>query len=175
MAASRQERELRRELVRRILMDEKAGPMKNQKALTELLEALGIPAPQASVSRDLRELGAVWVEGHYEIPTWKDDDGGNPLRKVLGYIEGARAVADHFIFIDTFRGAGEIVARAVKAGLSQDILGVHAASDSVLIYTKNKDSQLEAYARLREYFEPPDEEEEPLPGNGEPAPSRNGT
>jgi arginine repressor len=169
MAATREERELRRELVRRILMDEKAGPMKTQKALTEILESLGIPAPQASVSRDLRELGAIWVEGHYEIPTWKDE-GGNPLEKVLGFIEGARAVADHFIFIDTHPGAGKIVGRAVKACLSQDILGIHAADDSVEIYTKDKDSQMEAYAKLRVYFEPPDEEEEPPPANGGPEP-----
>jgi transcriptional regulator of arginine metabolism len=167
MAVSRRESELRRELVRRILMDEKAGPMKNQKALTELLESLGIPAPQSSVSRDLRELGAVWVEGHYEIPTWKDD-GGNPLERVLGFITGARAVADHFIFIDTEEDAGKIVGRAVKAALSQDILGVHAADDSVEIYTKNKDAQMEAYAKLRVYFEPPDEEEEPPSENGSP-------
>lgn len=170
MAATREERELRRELVRRILMDEKAGPMKTQKALTEILESLGIPAPQASVSRDLRELGAVWVEGHYEIPTWKDD-GGNPLEKVLGFIEGARAIGDNFIFIDTRPDAGKIVGRAVKAALSQDIHGVHAADDSVQIYTKDKDSQIEAYAKLREYFEPPEEEEEPPPTNGEPGPS----
>jgi|SRR5918992_1796938 arginine repressor len=169
MAATKEERELRRELVRRILSDEKAGPMKNQKALTELLESLGIPAPQASVSRDLRELGAVWIPGHYEIPTWNEDDGRNPLEKVLGFITGARAVADHFIYIDTHPGAGKIVGRAVKAALSQDILGVHAADDSVQVYTKDRDAQISAYARLRVYFEPPDEEEEPPSGNGSPA------
>ncbi len=174
MAVNKYERVLRRELIRRILMDEKAGPIKDQKALMEILESLGIPAPQASVSRDLRELGAVWVEGHYEIPTWKDD-GGNPLQKVLGFIEGARAVADHFIFINTHPGAGKIVGRAVKAALSQDILGIHAADDSVMIYTKDKDAQIEAYAKLREYFEPPDEEEEPPPANGEPEPPKEET
>ena len=174
MAATKQERQLRRELVRRILMDEKAGPMKNQKALTELLEELGIPAPQASVSRDLRELGAIWVEGHYEIPIWKDD-GGNPLEKVLAFIAGARAVADNFIFIDTHRGAGEIVAEAVGACLSQHILGTHPGNNSVLVYTKDKDAQLVAYERLRVFFEPPDEAENPPSANGEPGPRRDET
>jgi arginine repressor len=175
MAATREERELRRELVRRILMDEKAGQMKTQKALTEILESLGIPAPQASVSRDLRELGAVRVEGHYEIPTWKDD-GGNPLERVLGFITGARAVADHFIFVDTEEGAGKIVARAVKAALSQDILGLFVTDDAVQIYTKDREAQIEAYAKLREYFEPPDEEEEKPPSaNGEPEPPKEKT
>src|SRR5262245_6492933 len=168
MAVNKYDRELRRELILRILQDEKAGPMKNQKALTEILEKLGIPAPQASVSRVLRELGAVWVEGHYEIPTWNDDDGKNPLENLLGLIKGARAVADNFIFIDTQPDAGKIVGRAVKAGLAKDILGVHAADDSVQIYTRDKDAQMEAYARLRVYFEPPDEEEESPPANGEP-------
>jgi len=170
MAIKKYERELRRELIRRILMDEKAGPTKNQKALTEILESLGIPAPQASVSRDMRELGAVWIEGHYEIPVWKDD-GGNPLERVIGFITGARAVADHFIFIDTEEGAGKIVGRAVKAALAQDILGIFATDDAVQIYTKNREAQIEAYAKLRVYFEPPDEEEESPPANGEPAPS----
>jgi len=174
MAAKKQERELRRELVRRILMDEKAGPMKNQKALMELLESLGIPAPQASVSRDLRELGAVWVEGHYEIPTWKDD-GEDPLQKVLAFITGARVVADHFIFVTTRRDTGRIVAEALEACLSRDILGTQADHKSVLVLTKNKDRQSRVWNRLEEYFEPPDEEEEPPPANGEPAPAQDET
>ena len=168
MAVNKYDRELRRELIRRILMDEKAGSMKNQKDLTEILEKLGIPAPQASVSRVMRELGAVWVEGHYEIPTWNDDDGRNPLEKVLILITGARAVADHFIYIDTQPDAGKIVGRAVKAALAKHILGVFATDDSVQVYTKDQDAQMEAYAWLRVYFEPPDEEEEPPPANGSP-------
>jgi len=174
VAATKQERELRRELVRRILTDEKTGPMKNQKALTELLESLGIPAPQASVSRDLREVGAVWVEGHYEIPAWSDD-GENPLQKVLGFITRARLVADHFIFIATQRGAGRIVADAVEACLSKDILGTQADDKSVLVLTKDKDHQALVWDRLEDYFNPADEEQEPPPANGEPAAPRDET
>ena len=58
MSSNREIQERRREAVRAILV---AGepPIGDQKELVELLKSKGIPATQPSVSRDLRDLGAV--------------------------------------------------------------------------------------------------------------------
>ena len=172
MAATKKERELRREAVRRILMDDKTEPLKDQGSLVELLEAMGIPATQASVSRDLRELGAVWVDGHYEIPIY-EDAGEDPLERVLCYIVVAKPTPPCHILIVTHPGAGPVVAKAVEACLGKDIIGTVAGCDSVHVLTMGGFFQDLVFDRLKDYFEPADEEEaKPSPGNGEPEPLR---
>lgn len=174
MAVNKQERELRREAVRRLLMEKQGEALRDQKLLVGLLEAMGIKATQASVSRDLRELGAVWVDGHYEIPTWTDGEA-NPFEKVIDHIVVAKPAGDHLILIVTRPGAGGVVAETVEACFSEDIVGTVAGYSSVLVLLQHKFFQDLVIDRLKDYFEPPDAEEDLPPGNGEPEPSGNET
>jgi transcriptional regulator of arginine metabolism len=176
MAVNKQERELRREAVRRLLLDKKATGLRDQKALIGILEAMGIKATQASVSRDLHELGAAWVDGHYELPDWDDGDGADALQKVVGQIVVAKP-ADQLILIVTRPGAGGVVAEAIEACLGDEIVGTVAGYSSVLILIEHKFFRDLVFSQLKDYFEPADEEEgnPPPPGNGEPTPRRDET
>jgi transcriptional regulator of arginine metabolism len=175
MAATKKERELRREAVRHLLLDNKIGPLKDQQELIGLLKAMGIKATQASVSRDLREIGARWVEGHYEIPTW-DESQVDPLELARPYLVAAKSAADNQILIITRRGAGGTVAEAVEARLGEDITGTVAGYSSVLVICLHKFFRDLVFDRLKDYFEPPEEEEAaPPPEAGEPQPSRDET
>ncbi|HEV8581426.1 MAG TPA: hypothetical protein VGX68_20360 [Thermoanaerobaculia bacterium] len=172
MAANKKERELRREAVRRLLQDKNGTELRDQKALIGILEAMGIKATQASVSRDLRELGALWVEGHYELPEWDDGDGSNALQKVLGHIVVAKP-ADQMVLIVTRPGAGAVVAEAIEACFEDDIVGTVAGYSSVLVLIQHKFFRDLFFDRLKDYFEPSAKEEgnDPPPGNGEPQPA----
>jgi arginine repressor len=70
MPANKEDQERRREAIRNLLLSGKF-PLEDLKAVVEMLKVLGIPASPASVSRDLRELGAVRVKGYYKIPPGK--------------------------------------------------------------------------------------------------------
>ena len=61
----------RREAIRQLLLD---GPQSNQQQLVEMLTAQGFVATQSSVSRDLKDLGAVKTRRGYEIPAASDVD-----------------------------------------------------------------------------------------------------
>ena len=50
---------------------------------------MGIPATQPSVSRDLKELGAVRSGGRYAIPSWAERADESPFLGVLPLIRGA--------------------------------------------------------------------------------------
>jgi transcriptional regulator of arginine metabolism len=168
MAVNKKERELRREAVRRLLMDSQGAELRDQKALVGMLEAMGIKATQASISRDLRELGAVWIEGHYEIPEWNDGDEPNAFEKVLGHIVMAKT-ADQMVFIATSPGAGTIVAEAIEACFADDIVGTVAGYRSVLVLLQHKFFRDLFFDRLKDIFEPSDEDqdEKSSPRDGE--------
>ena len=61
--------------------------VRSQTELADLLAADGVQVTQATLSRDLEELGAVKVAGSYLIP----EDGRRPLRETPGRVSGSTA------------------------------------------------------------------------------------
>ncbi len=166
-----QERELRRAAIKDLLLEKTHAPVRNHQGLVELLKAMGIHATQASVSRDLREIGAVWVKGHYELPSaWDDEE--DPFWNVLGLIVSAKTAGDHQIVIATVKGAGPVVCEAIEAGIWEDLVGVVAGTSSVLLLTKHKFFQDLVLQRLKFYFDSAGEEDAPKLEAVEPEPPR---
>jgi transcriptional regulator of arginine metabolism len=153
-------REVRQAAIKHLLLEKTHAPIRSHESLVELLKAMGIPATQASVSRDLREIGAVWVKGHYELPSaWDDEE--DPFCNVLGLIKSAESAGDHQIVIRTVKGAGPVVGEAIEEGIWEDLVGVVAGTNSVLLLTKHKFFQDLVLSRLKHYFDSAGEEEEP--------------
>jgi transcriptional regulator of arginine metabolism len=135
MPSSREVQERRREAIRAILMAEEP-PIAEQKDLVELLKSRGIPATQSSVSRDLRELGAVRWDGRYQILDW--EGGESPLRNARGLVLKIMKVEPQQILIVTRPGGGGFVGEAVEACGFEDVVGTIAGYSSVLVFTENK-------------------------------------
>jgi transcriptional regulator of arginine metabolism len=148
MAANKEDQERRREAIRRLLLEQKI-PLEDLKAVVEMLEVLGIPASQASVSRDLRELGAVRVKGYYKIPTWEDEDEKSPFRKVIVHIDSIRGVGPYQTLIVTHPGFGPAVAKAIRASEWEEIAGVSGDDETVVVYTHDKILQQFLFERLK--------------------------
>lgn len=70
-----------------------------------------------------------------------------------------------------------LLAEAIEACLGDDIVGTVAGYSSVLVLIQHKFFRDLFLSRLKDYFEPPVEEEgkEPPPGEGEPQPARDET
>jgi transcriptional regulator of arginine metabolism len=134
MPSKREMQERRREAIRNILMTSDP-PIEDQKELLKRLKEVGIPATQSSVSRDLNEMGVLWIAGHYELPSWFDED--SPFRRTKGLVLKLAKIEQTMLLLVTQPGAGGFVAEALEATQLEDVLGTVAGYSSVLVFTEN--------------------------------------
>jgi transcriptional regulator of arginine metabolism len=133
-------------------------PISSQAQLVEMLASDGVVATQATVSRDLEELGAVKVRipggtTAYAIPehakegTVSDDH----LRRVIGEFVVEVAQSANLVVLRTPPGSAHVVASAIdRAGLP-DILGTVAGDDTILIVCTESVGGSPVAAELAEY------------------------
>ncbi len=113
--------------------------MTSQTQLAELLDESGITATQATVSRDLDDLGAVKVRvpgGHtvYAIPEHPVDRIApeDHLRRVLSDWVAEVGSSENLVVLRTPPGSAHVVASALdRAGMSE-ILGTVAGDDTIV-------------------------------------------
>lgn len=148
MPTDRKAQAVRREAILEIL--DSGVEIEQQSELVDMLKARGIPSTQSSISRDLRELGAVRVKGHYEIPDWNEDE--SPFQKVIPFIKRVKPCGPYQMLLVTDEGAGSVVAQAIDSSGWDDVLGTVAGYHSVLILTDGAFDQKLVYLRLRRYL-----------------------
>jgi len=117
-----------------------AGPVGSQAHLAELLGAEGIDATQATVSRDLEELGAVKVrlpggDTAYALPELPSHQVApeDHLRRVLGewVVEADRS--GDLIVLRTPPGSAHVVGSALDRSGFAGVIGTVAGDDTVLV------------------------------------------
>jgi transcriptional regulator of arginine metabolism len=122
--------------------------VRSQGELGDLLAAEGLPTTQATLSRDLEELGAVKVRGTdgsaatYVIP----EEGQGPLRTAEQAPERLRRLlrelltgADftgNLVVLRTPPGAAQYLASALDRSGLPDIVGTIAGDDSILVVAR---------------------------------------
>jgi transcriptional regulator of arginine metabolism len=116
--------------------------VRSQTELAELLAAEGIQVTQATLSRDLEELGAVKVSGAYLIP----EDGNRPLRQaeqaparlvrlLRELLTGADA-SGNLVVLRTPPGAAQFLASALDRSGLPDVVGTIAGDDTILVVAR---------------------------------------
>jgi len=128
----------------------------SQAHLVELLAADGVMATQATLSRDLEELGAVKVrvvggETVYAIPELPKDRlvPEEQLRRVLADWVVEIAHSANLVVLRTPPGSAHVVASALdRAGLS-GVLGTVAGDDTLLVIAAEKVGGEKVARRLR--------------------------
>jgi transcriptional regulator of arginine metabolism len=127
----------------------------NQEQLRELLRAEGIDVTQATLSRDIRELGLAKVaapEGgsHYEAPA----DGGRAIRPNLEQLLPSMLVAvdgvGPLVVLKTPAGAAQSLGVAVDGAGWSEIIGTIAGDDAVLVITRSERARRAVEVRLKE-------------------------
>ena len=119
----------------------------SQSRLVELLADEGISATQATVSRDLEELGAIKVragggESVYAIPDLPKEQRTpeDHLRRVLGDWVVEVDHSQNLVVLRTPPGSAHVVASALdRAGLPS-ILGTVAGDDTILVVVAERTS-----------------------------------
>jgi transcriptional regulator of arginine metabolism len=114
----------------------------SQVQLVDMLAADGVVATQATVSRDLEELGAVKVRipggaTAYAIPehakerTAPDDH----LRRVMGEFVVEVSHSGNLVVLRTPPGSAHVVASALDRAGQAEVLGTVAGDDTIILVT----------------------------------------
>ena len=117
-----------------------AEDVTSQAQLVDLLAADGITATQATVSRDLDDLGAIKVRVRggitvYAIPELPKDQvpPADHLRRVLGDWVVEVAHSHNLVVLRTPPGSAHVVASALDRSSMPEVLGTVAGDDTLII------------------------------------------
>jgi len=133
-----------------------AHAVTSQEQLVALLAAEGCAATQATVSRDLDDLGAIKVRGVggesvYAIPELPKDQRApeDHLRRTLGdWVVEVNASAN-LVVLRTPPGTANVVGAALDRSGWPEIIGTVAGDDTVLVVSADPDGGAALADRLR--------------------------
>ncbi|MFK7920285.1 MAG: arginine repressor [Ilumatobacter sp.] len=118
----------------------------SQPGLIELLAAEGIDATQATVSRDLDDIGAVKVRvasGNtvYAIPEFEPDRLAplDQLRRVMGEWVAEVALSGNIVVLRTPPGCAHVVASALDRSRVDGMIGTVAGDDTLMCVSASAD------------------------------------
>jgi transcriptional regulator of arginine metabolism len=142
----------------RILRVLEEQPVSSQTQLVQLLEAEGVVATQATVSRDLEELGAVKVRipggaMAYAIPEHSNErvsGGDDHLRRLMGEFVVEVSHSLNLVVLRTPPGSAHVVASAVDRAGVAGVLGTVAGDDTLLLVCSENVSGASVAARFAE-------------------------
>lgn len=119
-----------------------------QPQLIDLLAEQGIDATQATVSRDLDDIGAVKVRvpsGNtvYAIPEFAPDRLApvNQLRRVMGEWVAEVAASGNIVVLRTPPGCAHVVASALDRSRVEGLLGTVAGDDTLMCVSASPDGR----------------------------------
>jgi transcriptional regulator of arginine metabolism len=118
------------------------GPVANQEELQRLLRKRGFDAGQATLSRDIRELGLVKSAGGYSLSGREaaaEVDLPSVGRLVREFVTSVRA-AQNLLVTKTSVGSAQPVAAALDGENWPEALGTIAGDDTILIVCEDKRS-----------------------------------
>jgi transcriptional regulator of arginine metabolism len=128
-----------------------AQPACSQNELVALLRKQGVRATQASISRDLRELGLVKVKGRYLVP---DHLGrGEPQERIPGVpdelLVSVEPVGANLVVVRTKPGSANLVAVGFDERKPDGVAGTVAGDDTIFIAVRSRSVQGRTVALLR--------------------------
>jgi transcriptional regulator of arginine metabolism len=138
-----------------------SAPVGSQTELAALLAADGIEVTQATLSRDLEELGAVKLRGAdggagvYVIP-----EGGSPVRgvsggtgrlsRLLGELLVSTDASANLAVLRTPPGAADYLASAIDRAALPYVVGTIAGDDTIFVAAREPMTGAELAAVLKE-------------------------
>ena len=126
-------------------------PIYTQEELRRRLTQSGIHVNQATLSRDLRELGLVKTVNGYALPA--AEDAGPPMpsleRLLTEFVIDVRE-AENLLVLKTTTGSAQPVAAALDSSEWPEVVGTIAGDDTILIVAKSKQICQKLANRVRE-------------------------
>ena len=125
----------------------------------DLIDALkneGVNVTQATVSRDIKELGLIKVPDSnggsmYSLPQSATESGITRLDMVSNSVKRISS-ALHTVVLNTYPSMASAVAATIDMSMKNDILGSIAGDDTVLVITESVEKAKELELRLKKVF-----------------------
>lgn len=115
-----------------------------QEELIKLLDAQGIQVTQATISRDIKELGLIKTSGKVKKYRYaRVHDKQHDSIKLLSLFKTAVISiesAQNLVVVKTLTGNGGAVAATIDAQGIEEIVGTLAGDDTVLVVTQNAEN-----------------------------------
>ena len=144
MPNSTEDQSLRRDAIRELLLQ---GPARTQQDLVEALVDRGLVATQSSVSRDLREIGAIKTARGYELAD-SDYTDDQPLADIATLLRKISPAGPNLLVIRTAIGAAQRVALALDRSNWPEMVGNIGGDDTVFVATASSHEQKQLIARI---------------------------
>jgi transcriptional regulator of arginine metabolism len=133
----------RQQAIRKVVREER---IRTQRDLVDRLEALGFSCTQATVSRDIADLGVQKLpEGGYVLAE------DLHLQRMLTDLVADIIQADNLVIVKASTGTAPGVAAALDAAGLDGVLGSVAGDDTVLMIAADAADAASVVARLRMY------------------------
>ncbi len=144
MPNSTEEQAERRSAIVRLL---RQGPAPTQQSVVDALKKQRLVATQSSVSRDLRELGAVKTARGYELRE-TDESLDQPMADIAPLLRKIRPAGPNLLVIRTAIGAAQRVALALDRSDWPEMVGNIGGDDTVFVATETALAQRQLIARI---------------------------
>ena len=109
----------------------------SQEELVARLDLAGLPATQATVSRDLDELGAARIRRdgaiHYRLPEQLETGEAGQLDRLLAEWVTDIIAAGNLLVLKTPPGSANLVANALDAAGLEEVAGTIAGDDTIFV------------------------------------------
>jgi transcriptional regulator of arginine metabolism len=134
-----------------------AGPISSQEELRRLLVSRGWAVTQATLSRDLRDLGLARVTTEdgvrYVVPEALAEDSRPALDSTLAQFFASIDGVGELIVLRALPGGAQPVAEAIDAAGWPEVLGTIGGENTILVVCRSAEARAEVMRRLREVAE----------------------
>jgi len=119
--------------------------IRTQEELTVRLARHGVAATQATVSRDIKDLGLIkipYLDGHrYAVPNQDEVAGAQDrLTRVLREVLVNVQVSENLVVVKTLSGGADVVSEAIDRQEWPDVVGTLAGDNTVMVVARERDS-----------------------------------
>ncbi len=127
-----------------------------QEELQSRLQDCGFKVTQATVSRDIRELGIIKSEGSDGVYKYriveekKNSEAFNKFSVILKQTVSKVSCANNLIVVKTYSGMGSAAGAAIDAMDLENIIGTLAGDDTLLIISNDNESAIKVTARIND-------------------------
>ena len=144
MPPTSEEQLQRRDAIRDLLLQR---PAETQASLVRALSRLGLAATQSSVSRDLKEIGAIKTAHGYELPA-SNDPGDEQFAAIAELLRSITPAGSNLLVIRTAIGAAQRVALTLDRSGWPGMVGTIAGDDTIFVATESAHAQKNLMTRI---------------------------
>lgn len=132
-------------------------PIHSQEALRRTLKGRGFDVTQATLSRDIKELGLVKraSDGAYQRPgvpeSSRYEAAEQALRRAVGEYLRSLTVVEQLIVLRTDPGQAQLLAIAIDRAALPDVAGTIAGDDTILVIGRSAKRAASVATRLERW------------------------